>query len=222
MFPVLALLVSSCMKAYDAEPDRSAEYCNPGANYDMPCQAVGTVKSQEGVRYVQLDAVSAGFIVNPEEIKDIPDGTRVFLQYRTVLSTQTPRFCTDAILVEWASPLDMGEIRYVLDAPAGDPVTILPDWITCLEDGFLTLHYTVPFKGKARHTFALYPGADPYEYRLVHEAHGDIEGDLTEGIVCFQVGDLLPETGDETITLSARKVTVFRLSRKFRTELNGG
>ena len=209
VLPVLVLMVSSCMK-YDSvmDPGRgAAEYYEGGAKSDVASQAVGTVKSREGARYVQLDAVSAGFVVNPAEIKDIPDGTRVFLQYRTVVSPETPDFCTDAILVEWTSPLDVGEIRYVMDALAGDPVALVTDWITCLEDGFLTLHYSVPSKGKAQHTFALYPGATSYDYRLVHEAHGDVDGDLTDGIVCFRVADLLPET-EEAVTLSLKYLNI--------------
>ena len=203
VFPVLLLLFSACTKgewiARDAG-EMDGPYMDSGN--DSSDLAVGTVRSRDGVRFIQLDAVSAGYVVNPGEIKDIADGTRVFLQYRTVVSSSTPDFCTDAILVEWASPLDVGEIRYVMDALEGDPVSIILDWITGLEDGFLTLHYSVPSKGKAQHGFALYPGATPYEYRLVHEAHGDTEGDLTEGIVCFPVGDLLPGTEDGTVTLT--------------------
>ena len=202
------LMVSSCMKADYAADKGAAEYYENAAASDVTSQAVGTVKSREGKRYVQLDAVSAGFVVNPAEIQDIPDGTRVFLQYRTILSSQTPDFCTDAILVEWASPLDMGVISYAMDALAGDPVSIVTDWITCLEDGFLTLHYSVPSKGKAQHTFALYPGATPYEYRLVHDAHGDVDGDLVDGIVCFEVSDLLPETGEKAVILSLEYLNI--------------
>ena len=207
---VLLLTVSSCAK-YDnvMDPDRgAAEYYEGGAKSNVASQAVGTVKSREGVRYVQLDAVSAGFVVNPAEIQDIPDGTRVFLQYRTVVSPETPDFCSDAILVEWASPLDVGVISYAKDALKGDPVAIVTDWITCLEDGFLTLHYSVPSKGKAQHTFALYPGATSYEYRLVHDAHGDVDGDLTDGIVCFDVAALLPETGEKAVTLSLQYLNI--------------
>ena len=203
VIPVLVLMVASCSKADDYAMDRGApEYYEGGAKSNVASQAVGTVKSREDVRYVQLDAVSAGFVVNPAEIQDIPDGTRVYLQYRTVVSPDTPDFCSDAILVEWASPLDVGVISYAKDALKGDPVAIVTDWITCLEDGFLTLHYSVPSKGKAQHTFALYPSATPYEYRLVHDAHGDVDGDLTDGIVCFEVGDLLPETEGKAVILS--------------------
>ena len=202
------LLVSSCMKADYAADRGASEYYENAASSDVSSQAVGTVKSLEGKRYVQLDAVSAGYVVNPAEIKDIPDGTRVFLQYRTVLSTETPDFCTDAILVEWASPLDVGAISYAKDAQKGDPVAIVTDWITCLEDGFLTLHYSVPSKGKAQHTFFLYPGATPYEYRLVHDAHGDVDGDLTDGIVCFEVRALLPEAKEKAVTLSLQYLDI--------------
>ena len=217
---MVLLMVPSCMK-YDnvMSPDRgAAEYYENTAKSDVASQAVGTVKSREGVRYVQLDAVSAGFVVNPAEIQDIPDGTRVFLQYRTVVSPETPDFCSDAILVEWASPLDMGVISYAKDALKGDPVAIVTDWITCLEDGFLTLHYSVPSKGKAQHTFALYPGATSYDYRLVHDAHGDVDGDLTDGIVCFEVAALLPETGEKAVTLSLEYLDIDHTWKKLTVE----
>lgn len=206
VLPVLLLLVSACAK-YDGETN--ADRGGYPFVDDAASLATGTVKTLEGVRCIQLDAFSLGYVVNPNEIRSIADGTRVFLQYREVLSTDAPDFCTEAILVEWVSPLEMGEIRYTMDVPEGDPVSIMLDWITCLEDGFLTLHYSIPSKGNTQHTFALYhAGANQYEYRLVHEAHGDTEGESTSGIVCFAVGDLLPDTGDETVILSMNYLNI--------------
>ena len=128
------------------EPGENYSYSDPqkGTSNDL---AIGTVRSQDGVRFIRLDAQSCSQVMNPKEIADIKDGTRVFLQYRYVVASSIADFCTDAILVEWASPLDMGEIRYDMQARTGDPVDILMDWITSLEDGFLTLHYSVRASG---------------------------------------------------------------------------
>lgn len=223
VFPVLLLLAAACAKGdYMADIDRNGwDYKIVGD--DTGSLAVGTVKSRDGVRYIQLDAVSTGFVVNPSEIKAIADGTRVFLEYLVVLSTETPDFCSDAILVEWATPLDVGD-RSILNFEesfseesflATDPVDIVPDWITSLEDGFLTLHYTVRSSGEKKHTFSLYEGmGEGGRYFFVHDANGDTGRNLTDGIVCFPMADLLPETENGTVTIT---VTYLNLNKTKKT-----
>ena len=216
-FAVLLLLVSACSKAidardYEADP-HGVQYGYPGGSSRNNDWAIGTVRSQDGMRYIRLDAQTVCLVVNPDEVKDIPDRTRVFLQYRCVVIPSLPDFCTDAILVEWASPLELGEIRSDLKDGEGDPVGVVLDWMTCLEDGFLTLHYSFPTQGTASHGFYLAPGPGENEYRFVHDAHEDTEGDLTEGIICFDVESLLPDTGGNTVTLSLTYLNLDKTSK---------
>ena len=216
VIPALLLLVSACSKGMDygkAEADMGygdSSYFLPGDR--TASQAVGTVKTRDGVRFIQLDPVSTGFVVNPKEIEGISDGTRVYLQYRTVLSPETPDFCTDAILVEWATPLEQGAVSLLNFEEAfsadsyqsTDPVDIVPDWITSLEDGFLTLHYTIA-SGDKRHSFALYRGmGSPVRFYLVHDADGDTGKTLKDGIICFPLPmeNLIPDGEGETVAIS--------------------
>ena len=212
---VLLLLVSACSKGELAEflnPGDSFSYTNNGPDHND--LAIGTVRSQDGIRYIRLDARTACLIVNPDEVKSIPDGTRVFLQYRcVVLNTPLPEFCSDAILLEWADPLNVGEVRTEPQDRVGDPMSLILDWITCLEDGFVTLHYAVPSKGSASHGFCLCPGKEENEYRLIHDAHGDNEGDLSDGLICFDVSALLPDTGGKTVTLSLTYLNLDKTSK---------
>jgi hypothetical protein len=210
---VLLLLVSACSKeGLDYVPGGRFDYSNTGPAYND--LAIGTLRSLEGVRYVRLDASTVGMIVNPDEVKHISDGTRVFLQYRcVVLNTTLPEFCTDAILVEWADPLNVGEIVTEPQDRPGDPMSVILDWMTCLEDGFVTLHYSVPSRGNASHGFCLCPGAAENEFRLIHDAHGDNEGDLSDGLICFDVSSLLPDTGGETVTLSLTYLNLDKTSK---------
>ena len=174
VFAVLLLLVSACSKAIDLRDNEAdphgGQYGYPGGSSRNNDWAIGTVRSQDGMRYIRLDAQTVCLVVNPDEVKDIPDRTRVFLQYRCVVIPSLPDFCTDAILVEWASPLELGEIRSDLKDGEGDPVGVVLDWMTCLEDGFLTLHYAFPTQGTASHGFYLAPGPGENEYRFVHDA----------------------------------------------------
>ena len=164
--------------------------------------AIGTFRLQEGAPTVRIDASTLAYVTNRKEVADLADGTRIFLEYSARNAQDIPDFCTESIYVHWTSVLEVGDIRYDLQASEGDPVNVVTDWITTLEDGFLTIHYSVYASGSVQHTFSLYPTASPYGYRLFHDAHGDTGGSLTDGIICFPVGALLPDTGGETVTLS--------------------
>ena len=170
------------------------------------------------MRFIRLDGVSASQVVNPAEIKDIPDGTRVFLQFRYVIANNVPAFCTDAILVEWASPLDVGMVCYDMRAYDGDPIDILTDWMTSLEDGFLTLHYSITASGNEKHDFSLYPGVESDTYRLVHDAHGDFKGTQTDGLVCFDLAGLLPDTEGETVKLNLDYIDLNNTKKRLTVE----
>lgn len=209
------LLLSACAKEFSADADGISKYLySYEFQGDVTSQAIGTVKTREGIRFIQLDAVSAGFVVNPNEIQGFADGTRVYLQYWTVLSTSTPDFCSDAILVEWASPIEQGgksgwnfEEAFSTDAietaTYSDPMDIVSDWMTSLEDGFLTLHYMIPTSGEKKHHFLLYQSLyDSNQYYLIHKADGDTKGSVMDGIVCFDVSRSLPQTEGKTVKLS--------------------
>ena len=216
---VVLVFLAGCSKAqYDFMPENEKGYTYLDPQSGTDALAIGTVRSRDGVRFIRLDEKSISQVMNPKEIADIPDGTRVFLQYRYVVAASIADFCTDAILVEWASPLDMGEIRYDMQALAGDPVDILMDWITSLEDGFLTLHYTIQASGNVKHDFSLYPSVEPNTYRLVHDAHRDIRGTQTDGIICFDVSGLLPDTEGKTVELHLDYIDLNNTKKRLTVE----
>ena len=204
----LVLLLPACSKGdFEVDVQRTAD--RYGQTSQEAGVAIGTLRSRDGVRFIRLDGVTCSQIMNGKEVQDIPDGTRVFLQYRYIVAptVSVADFCADAILVEWASPLDVGAVAekpYDRNSKAGgdDPVDILTDWITSLEDGFLTLHYSIPTSGSVKHDFSIHPGKSEDEWVLVHDAHGDTKGSLNEGIVCFDVSKWLPDTQGKTVKLS--------------------
>ena len=209
------LFVPSCSK--EGYRDVQMPYENAGGEEGM---AIGTLRSRDGVRFIRLDGVSCSQIMNPKEVQDIPDGVRVFLQYRCVVApaVTVADFCVDAILVEWASPLEVGEVRHDPSSFEGDPVSIITDWMTSLEDGFLTLHYQVPASGKMQHTFCICPVNPPYAYRLVHDAHADSGGKMTEGLICFDVEGILPETGEDAVELSLEYMDLDHTKKQLTVE----
>ena len=208
------LTVAGCAKMTDYQWDVNPSYQDPGKDPSAEDLAIGTLRSKDGVRYIKLDGTTCSQVMNPETVSDIKDGTRVFLEFRYVVSGSVASFCTDAILVEWASPIDQGGVS-ILDFEESysaesigaltysDPMNLVFDWITSLEDGFLTLHYTIPTSGERKHSFTLYRSMGNRNlYYLIHNAEGDTKGTLTDGIVCFDVSPLLPQTGEEAVELS--------------------
>ena len=205
----LLVLVVGCSKGefafMDGDPERG--YNDPdksGSQSDG--LAIGTLGSQDGARYVKLSETTCSRVMNPDVVKDIPDHTRIFLEFRFVVASLLSSCYTDAILVEWASPIDQGTVASrpfdaASNSTADSPVDIILDWMTSLEDGFLTLHYSILSSGNAQHTFSLHPTESPYAFRLVHDSHGDVKGAVTDGIVCFDVSALLPQTEGKTVEL---------------------
>ena len=208
------LTAVGCAKYMDnvpLDPFDSGKYTLEDSEQSL---AIGTLGSKDGDRYVKLSESTCSKVMNPDAVEDIKDGTRVFLEFRYVVASLWSSSYTDAILVEWASPIDEGDVSLLnfeesfsaeatKSAKYSDPMDIVTDWMTCLEDGFLTLHYMIPTSGEKKHKFALYHSMYKHdEYYLIHNADGDTKGSVTDGIVCFNVAAMLPKTEGKTVELS--------------------
>ena len=97
--------------------------------------------------------------------------------------------------VEWAEPLEEGAVS--TSAKGADPIDIKDDWMTSVEDGFLTIHYDALWGNSPKiHNFSVATGtnpANPYELVLRHDANGDATDQKGDGLVCFDINSL-PDT----------------------------
>ena len=113
----------------------------------------------------------------------------------------------DSILTKAAVAYEEEENVSIEQKYGDDPVEIFADWMTNVEDGYLTLHfYTLWGNSGIKHELNLVTGLneeDPYEVRFTHNAFGDgtyYEGD---GIVAFSLKNL-PDTKGETVKLTLK------------------
>jgi hypothetical protein len=87
------------------------------------------------------------------------------------------------------------------------PVDIYNDWITVVEDGYLTLHLSMAWGDpKHIHYVHLLTGGnpeDPYEVELRHDANGDPGYKPAQALMAFRL-DQLPDTEGETVTLTLK------------------
>ncbi len=107
----------------------------------------------------------------------------------------------DSIRTKPMAP-NMGEQN---DAVYGnDPVEIVNDWVTIAEDGYLTLRFRTMWSNMGiTHYVNLIPTNNPnnpYEVEFRHDANGDVNGRIGDGLVAFKL-DNLPDTEGQTVKL---------------------
>lgn len=103
-----------------------------------------------------------------------------------------------------------------------DPVEIVNDWTTVVEDGYITLRFRTNWSRGIVHRVNLVYGTDPDDpYKVVfhHDANGDWYGETGDALVAFRLADL-PDTAGQEVDLtlewqsfSGRKTARF----KYRT-----
>lgn len=101
-----------------------------------------------------------------------------------------------------------------------DPLEIVNDWTTVAEDGFLTLRIHTRWNHGARHDINLISGLNPEapdELTLLHNAHGDTQGPLSDALVAFNLNQLWPNVTEKKniklkwTSFSGEKSTEFSL-----------
>jgi hypothetical protein len=87
-----------------------------------------------------------------------------------------------------------------------DPVEILNNWKTVSEDGFMTINFSTRWGHTDRPHYVnlVKTSDDPLTFRFCHDSNGDRGHEMRQGMVAFDIADLIPEsegnTGKFTLT----------------------
>ncbi|MDN5554574.1 MULTISPECIES: NigD1/NigD2 family lipoprotein [Prevotella] len=177
---------------------------NDDSNYSMQYpSAIVTVKNEGGKLMLQLDDSTKLY---PSNITKPPYGdkeVRALVNYNKINSSNT-----NSVYVNWIDSIrtknmvaDLGTNN---DTKYGtDPVEIVNDWVTVVEDGYLTLRFRTYFGYNVTHELNLVKGSNPYEVVLHHNANGDKSGILKDGLIAFKL-DSLPDTEGKTVDLTVK------------------
>ena len=165
--------------------------------------------TESDVLYFQLDDVRTLYPVNMGNGKLWADGQRALINFYVV--DEDDKGFTDAVYVNWIERVltkAMAESKGAEnDLVYGkDPVEIVRDWVTVVEDGYLTLRFRTYWSGGVTHTVNLLAGvnpANPYEVEFRHNANGDLNYYVGDGLVSFDLGKL-PDTEGETVKLTLK------------------
>ena len=165
--------------------------------------------TESDVLYFQLDDVRTLYPVNMGNSKLWEDGQRALINFYVV--DEDDKGFTDAVYVNWIERVltkAMAESKGVEnDLVYGkDPVEIVRDWVTVVEDGYLTLRFRTYWSGGVTHTVNLLAGvnpANPYEVEFRHNANGDYNYYVGDGLVSFDLSKL-PDTKGKTVKLTLK------------------
>ena len=110
--------------------------------------------------------------------------------------------------VLWMDYLEKGELVKADDWDGNsDAADILSDWMTSVEDGFLTVHYSTWWgEGDVEHSLRLVSGKNPdnpYELWFCHSSNGDTPSKKADALVYFDINSL-PSTGGDYVTLTLK------------------
>jgi len=159
---------------------------SPSADAWRQYTAIVTVKeSPAGTIYFQLDDDS---VLYPDNY-DTP-----FTGMQRIICGISMYPNTNECHVEWMDFLAKGDISYTQDA-IDDGLDILDDWMTSVEDGFLTIHYNAWWgNGSVPHLLLVKPSVNEYELTVVHRMNGDEPLEKADALVYFDINDILPDT----------------------------
>ena len=216
---LLLLLTCSCSKDEDFyyEPDVDQWNDKPSAADSQVCQAIVTSKiSPSGEVYFQVTENERVYPANFRDFGYPFDRPRRIVCELVVFDRPYGDLGRYALIdwmefvqegpVQGGGQFDAGEVGYSAEE---DGLDVLNDWMTSLEDGFLTLHFSAwwGYQPK-RHEFLLLTGTnpdDPYEVRLVHHANGDPKSMEADALVAFDLSGRLPVpeyTANTQVTLT--------------------
>ncbi len=173
--------------------------------------ALVTVKtSPDKTPYLQLDEKTT---LLPTNLKTgLFDGKQVRALANISITDQPAGDYSKAAYVNW-----IDSIRTKATIPSlpdgnntsygNDPVEIVRDWVTIVEDGYITLRFRTIWGNTAiPHHVNLLTGTNPdnpYEVELRHDAKGDLAGVTRDALIAFSL-DALPDTQGETVKLNLK------------------
>jgi hypothetical protein len=180
-----------------------------GDDYLLYPSAIVTAKvSATNQFYLQLDDTTTLY---PKNVQPSPFGNkeiRAIVNYN-ILKETTPGF-DSTIKLNWIDTIRTKELAPI--APDGnnealygmDPIEVIDDWVTIVEDGYITLRlrtmFSYPKKVHLVNLVADVNPENPYELTLYHNANGDNGGEMSDALVAFNLNSL-PNTNDKVVKL---------------------
>lgn len=205
---VMAMTMNSCDRIDDisGDPSRNA------VSRNYPSAVVTLKKTYADQLFLQVDDSTMMYPINLQNYKYNKE-VRAFVNMSIPSEEELkkyPDFLADMpnVFVNWVDTIrtkdmaaDLGDKNR--ETYGSTPVEIVKDFSTVCEDGYLTLRFRTYFQGKTTHVLNLVRGKNPYEVCLYHNANGETQGTVADGVIAFRLNDL-PDTEGKTVDLKLR------------------
>lgn len=191
-------------------------------NFNLATVTLKAPQAEGGKWYMQLDDDNIIYANNiashPYDKKEL----RAYIRYRNLeriaTSSKHPYentadiFTIDTILTKKMSPLikelptsseqdDINAEEY-----GDDPVEVVNSWETVAEDGYMNIRFRTRFGYNGKHRVSLVHRTDanePYVVEFYHDANGDTNGQVADGMVAFKLDDVF-NMGTEPIDITLK------------------
>ena len=101
----------------------------------------------------------------------------------------------DTILTKKMDPM----VENTAEEYGSDPVEVVNSWETVAEDGYMNIRFRTRFGYNGKHRMTLVHrtyAEDPYTVEFLHDANGDTNGQVADGMVAFRLDDSFNEGND--------------------------
>lgn len=225
------LLAGGCSARYESpSPDpnnyRAEENIGDAADSGETYDAVVTVKqTEQGIIYFQVDSAARLYPLNYEESYTGPK--RMACRLTDLGRRVDGNKDWHLGYVDWFEDLARGMVGTDFDFygditpghwgfPPDDGIDLLDDWMTTLEDAFLTIHYSSVWgDGSVAHSLMLIKTGDN-EFRLLHYLNGDEPLHRADALVYFDLNYQLPQTEGMDINVKWTNGAGESTSKSFR------
>ena len=134
---------------------------------------------------------------------DIKDMTNAPTSRSTIKKMYSVNVLTiDTILTKKMDPM----VENMAEVYGNDPVEVIDSWETVAEDGYLNIRFRTRWGNNIKHRVTLVHRTDvnnPYTVEFIHNAHGDINGHVADGMVAFRLDDCFNKD-DEPIEITLK------------------
>ncbi len=180
---------------------------------------VKPIADKNNAFFMQLDDSTAIWPVN---LRQSPFGNkevRALINFRKPTEEEISKSGLEGnkeyfVFVNWIDSIltkpmleSMGSAEENLRKYGSDPLEVVDDWVTLVEDGYLTLRLRTRWGGNTKHVVNLVHRQDvntPYYFTLYQDAKGDTRGQMGDALVAFKLADhVIPRQNyhEETLTL---------------------
>lgn len=168
--------------------------------------------------FMQLDDSTAIWPVNMRQSPFGNKEVRALINFRKPTEKEVSKSGLDGnkeyfVFVNWIDSIltkpmveSMGPAEENLRKYGSDPLEVVDDWVTLVEDGYLTLRLRTRWGGNTKHVVNLVHRQDvntPYYFTLYQDAKGDTQGQMGDALVAFKLADhVMPQHNIEKETLT--------------------